>query len=135
MNFSIDLHRGKSRKLQKYMSMKTFKGYTLLLCYFPLISPTIVGHYSLLKWSTRNARFIINYYISEPHSPTHGSNYSVTIHVCSSNLFSFKYNFWQESCIFKYWDPPLPCWIKNKTLAALLTVINFRRFREDIKAF
>lgn len=49
MNFSIDLHRGKSRKLQKYMSMKTFKGYTLLLCYFPLISPTIVGHYSLLK--------------------------------------------------------------------------------------
>ena len=47
--WKIDLHRGKSRKLQKYMSMKTFKGYTLLLCYFPLISPTIVGHYSLLK--------------------------------------------------------------------------------------
>ena len=49
MNFSIDLYRGKSRKLQKHMSMKTVKGYTLLLCYFPLISATIVGHYYLLK--------------------------------------------------------------------------------------
>lgn len=49
MNFSIDLYRGKSRKLQKHMSMKTFKRYTLLLCNFPLISPTIVGYYYLLK--------------------------------------------------------------------------------------